>query len=79
MTVRLRVGHSRIVLVRVWSVRIRELGMWIGRIGGFEDCRAVVVVAGSIGPWRPEMGIFRMQGRLVKFFAFEARKKVAVN
>lgn len=70
MTVRLRVGHSRIVLVRASSDRIRGLGMWIGRIGGSEDCKAVVVVvdAGSIGPWRPEMGLLRMQDRLVEFF-----------
>ena len=71
MTVRLRVGHSHIVLVRVWSGRIRELGMWIGRIGGSEDCKAVVVVAAAAAgsmPWRPEMGLLRMQDRMVEFF-----------
>lgn len=66
MTVRLMVEHSRIVLVREWNGRTRELGRWIGRIGGFGDCSfVVVVVAGSIGPWRPEMGVWRVQGGLV--------------
>ena len=36
------------------------------------DCR-VVVVAGSIGPWRPERGFGGMQGWLVRFFALDAR------
>ncbi len=72
------VGHSRIVLVREWNALIREPGRWIGKIGGFGDCM-VVVVAGSIGPWRPGMGILRIQGWLMQFSAFEARKKVVVN
>lgn len=53
--------------------------MWTGRIGDFGDCRVVVVVAGSIGPWRPGVEKLRMQDWSGQFSAFEARKRVVVS
>ena len=69
MVGRLVVGRSHIVLVKGWSGRRRGLGRRIGRIGGFGGCRVVgVVVGGSIGPWRPDVGVVRMQRWFLRSF-----------
>lgn len=74
MIVRPTVGRSHIVLVREWNARRRELGRWIGRIGGFGGCM-VVVVGDSIEPWWPGRGGLRVQGWWKQVSAFETRRR----